>query len=82
MPKVYENVEIIRQAKGITKTSVAKNLKLSLQGYRHIANGSVDLGAERLRIIAEMFMVEPSIFFDDELTKNVITKLESMKKGA
>jgi len=77
MRSVYENVELVRKAKNLTKTAVSKKLKLTLQGYRHIANGSVELGAERLRTIAEFLDVKPAIFFDDKLTEIVITKAES-----
>ncbi|KNZ68671.1 helix-turn-helix protein [Thermincola ferriacetica] len=69
---VYENVEKIRIAKGITKTHIAKALGLSLQGYRHIASGSVRLDAERLKTIAAILGCEPSVFYDDKLTDEVI----------
>ena len=81
MRDVYKNVELIRKTLGRTKTSVAAGLGLSLQGYRHIANGSVELGAERLRIIADSFGVEPGVFFDDELTNNVITNHEAKRSA-
>ena len=62
---VHENVEKIRKAKGITKTHIAKQLNLSLQGYRHMMNGDVRLDVERLKIIANVLGVSPSIFFDE-----------------
>jgi transcriptional regulator with XRE-family HTH domain len=69
---VHDNVEIIRKAKGITKTHLAKKLGLSLQGYRHITSGGTKLDVERLRIIANELHVAVEVFFDDELTKFVI----------
>lgn len=74
---VHTNVERIREAKGITKTHVAKKLGLSLQGYRHITSGNVRLDSERLKIIASIFGVNPGVFFDDKLTESVITELDS-----
>lgn len=69
---VHENIEKIRKHKGVTKTHIAKHLGLSLQGYRHIANGTTRLDVERLRKISEVLDVETSIFFDEQLTDSVI----------
>lgn len=69
---VHENVERIREAKGVTKTHLAKRLDVSLQGYRHIASGNVRLDVERLRLIAKELGVEVAVFFDDKLTDSVI----------
>ncbi|WP_260472041.1 helix-turn-helix domain-containing protein [Bacillus canaveralius] len=59
---IHINVERIRQARGVTKTHMAKKLNLSLQGYRHIASGSVRLDAERLKVIGLILNVNPSTF--------------------
>ncbi|WP_413781723.1 helix-turn-helix domain-containing protein [Anaeroselena agilis] len=75
---VFENVEKIRQARGVTKTYLAHKLGLSLQGYRHIMSGQTRLDTERLKIIALVLGVKPAIFFNDKLTKSVITRLEIM----
>lgn len=75
---VHENVEKIRKAKGITKTHIAKQLNLSLQGYRHMMNGDVRLDVERLKIIANVLGVNPSVFFDEKLTESVILSQKSM----
>ena len=69
---VHENVEKLRKARGITKTHIAKQLNLSLQGYRHMMNGDVRLDVERLKIIANILGVNPSVFFDEKLTESVI----------
>lgn len=72
---VHENVERIRIAKGVTKTHIAKRLNLTLQGYRHIASGSVKLDVERLNVIAQVLGVDSAIFFDVKLTDSVINSL-------
>jgi transcriptional regulator with XRE-family HTH domain len=76
---VHINVERIRKAKGVTKTYLAKKLNLSLQGYRHIASGTVRLDAERLKVIAEVLGVDPAVFFDNKLTESVINRLDKAK---
>ncbi len=72
MRLVSENVRRIREAKGITKTFLAKKLGLSLQGYIHVERGAVNLSSERLRSIAGILGENVAIFFDDQLTENVI----------
>lgn len=71
---VYENVERIRKSKGVTKTHMANKLGITLQGYRHIASGSVRLDVERLKVIAEILGVDVAVFFDQQLTDSVIKK--------
>lgn len=78
---VHDNVEKIRIAKGVTKTHVANKLGMSLQGYRHIVSGNIQLNVERLKIIAGVLGVEPAVFFDDELTNTVIEKLNLTNTG-
>jgi len=72
---VYENVEKIRRARGVTKTHIAKKLNLSLQGYRYIESGSTRLDAERLKTIASVLSVDVAIFFDDKRTETVIKEI-------
>lgn len=78
MRATHENVKLIRAAKGINKTFVAKKLGLSLQGYIHVENGTVNMTTERLRSIAQILGEEVNIFFDDQLTDSVISNLESI----
>ncbi|WP_028983279.1 helix-turn-helix domain-containing protein [Sporolactobacillus terrae] len=73
---IYKNVEKVRFAKGVTKTFIAKKAKISLQVYHNISKGLTSLDAERLKKIAAALDVDPSIFFDDKLTDNVIKRLE------
>lgn len=74
---IHLNVEKIREARGVTKTHIASKLNLSLQGYRHIASGSVRLDAERLKTIGFVLNVDPSIFFDDQLTDSVVKEINN-----
>ncbi|WML43112.1 helix-turn-helix transcriptional regulator [Neobacillus sp. PS3-40] len=75
---IYENVERIREARGITKTFLAKKIGISLQGYMHIATGHVRLDVERLKTLAMILNVEPAIFFDSKLTEFVIREIEKI----
>ena len=70
-----ENVGRIRRAKGVTKTFLAKELGLSLQGYRHIEAGNVRLDVERMKVIGRALGVDSSVFLDDKLTDSVIKKV-------
>jgi len=73
---VHINVEKIRKAKGVTKTRLANALGMSLQGYRHIANGDTSLDVERLKVIAHVLGEPVEVFFDDKLTESVIYRLQ------
>lgn len=77
---VHNNVSRIREAKGVTKTHIAKKLNMSLMGYTHIETGTVRLDVERLKLIANILGVSPEIFFDNKLTETVINNLESTKE--
>jgi transcriptional regulator with XRE-family HTH domain len=77
---IYNNVEKVRKVKGVTMTHLANKLGLTLQGYRHIANGKVRLDAERLKIIGFVLNEDPGIFFDDELTDSVIKRIDEETK--
>jgi transcriptional regulator with XRE-family HTH domain len=74
---VHINVEKIREAKGVTKTHLAKKLGLSLQGYRHITSGGSRLDVERLKVISEILNVSPEVFFDTKLTESVINEINN-----
>lgn len=74
---IHENVEKIRVAKGITKSHIARKLKMSAMGYHHIATGSTRLDAERLKVIANILGVDPAVFFDSKLTESVVEEQKS-----
>ncbi|KZN99392.1 helix-turn-helix domain-containing protein [Pseudobacillus badius] len=78
---VNTNVAKIREAKGVTKTHIAKSLGLSLQGYRYLESGETKLDVERLKIIAIILDVDVAVFFNDELTESVIKSMQLNKKA-
>ncbi len=67
-----ENIKKLREAKGVTKTFVAKKLGMSLQGYRYLEDGDVRLDVERMKSIGKILGVDSAIFLDDVLTESVI----------
>ncbi|MDD6128250.1 MAG: helix-turn-helix transcriptional regulator [Veillonellaceae bacterium] len=75
---VIENIRRIREAKGVSKTFVAKHLGLTLQGYRYIESGEVKLDVERMKKIGRILNVDSSIFLKDELTDCVIKELQAV----
>lgn len=79
MPKVVENIERIRERKGVTKTFMASKLgyKTSM-GYKHLA--TADIKSEQIVTCSEVLGVDPCIFFKDELTESVIRELEHISK--
>lgn len=72
MRNISENVKLIRKAKGVSKTFIAKKLNLTIQGYTHVENGNVSLSAERLKVISDALGISIEVFFDEKLTDNVI----------
>ena len=75
---VIENIRRIREAKGVSKTFVAKHLGLTLQGYRYIESGEVKLDVERMKKIGRILNVDSSIFLKDERTDCVIKELQAV----
>ena len=73
--RVTENIKRIRSAKGVTKTFVAKNLGLSLQGYCHLECGGSKLDVERMKRIGQLLGVDSAVFLDDKLTDSVIKEI-------
>ncbi len=71
---VHKNVEAIRIAKGVTKTFIANGLGMSLQGYRYLENGDVNISVEKIKDIARLLGEDVSVFFNDELTEKVIER--------
>ena len=79
---VHENIRMIREAKGVSKTFIAKGLGMSLQGYRYLEDGSVKLDVERMKIIAHLLGEDSAVFLNDKLTKSVIERMSAPKVGA
>lgn len=74
---IHDNVERIREARGVSKTHLGKSVGLSLQGYRHLASGIVPISGERLKVFAQVLCVDVAIFFDDQLTKSVTETIDT-----
>lgn len=70
--QVNFNIKKIREFKGVTKTHVARELGMSLQGYRYLENGDVRLDVDRMQRIGTILNVDSSIFLNDKLTDSVI----------
>lgn len=79
---VHENIRMIREAKGVSKTFIAKGLGMSLQGYRYLEDGSVKLDVERMKVIAHLLGEDSAVFLNDKLTKSVIKRMSIPKVGA
>lgn len=72
---VNNNVKRIREAKGVTKTFLAKKLGMSLQGYRYLENGDVRMDVKRMQEIANALGIKSAVFLDDKVTDSVIKHL-------
>jgi transcriptional regulator with XRE-family HTH domain len=60
---VYYNIKEIRKFKNLTVDFVAAELQVSIDYYKAIENGEIDLKISRLFIIAEIFDVFVSDLF-------------------
>lgn len=70
-----ENVELIRQHRGIKKNKLARESDISPMAYSRLSNGQSKLSADLLVKFAEVLMVNDyNIFFDEKLTESVINK--------
>lgn len=76
---VCDNIRMIREAKGVTKTHLAKGLGMSLQGYRYLESGQVKLDVERMIRIAYLLGVKSAVLLDDELTRSIINEIQGNK---
>ncbi|MFA8302352.1 helix-turn-helix domain-containing protein [Paenibacillus alvei] len=61
---MLEKLKQIREERNLSKTYMAKKLGLSLQGYRHLENGSVRMSADRILAISKILGVDVTIFFE------------------
>jgi len=76
---VCDNIRMIREAKGVTKTHLAKGLGMSLQGYRYLESGQVKLDVERMIRIAQLLGVNSAVLLDDEQTRSIINEIQGNK---
>lgn len=74
MRQVYQNVELIREHKGITKKKLADNAEISQMSCSRLLSGETKINPEILRSFAVTLGIEDmNIFFNDKLTDTVIT---------
>lgn len=76
---VCDNIRMIREAKGVTKTHLAKGLGMSLQGYRYLESGQVKLDVERMIRIAQLLGVNSAVLLDDEQTRSILNEIQGNK---
>ena len=77
---IYQNIERIRIAKGVTKTYIAARAGRNLQWYYRISKGHSDLIAEDLKSISDALEQPVSVFLSDELTDTVVGRLMRPKE--
>ena len=72
----YENVELIRKHKGITKKKMAENANISTMTCTRLLTGKTTLSAELLRSFSSTLAIDDiDIFFNDKLTDSVISRI-------
>lgn len=76
MRQAYENVELIRKHKGISKKKMAENANISAMACTRLLTGKTSLSAELLRSFSSTLSIDDiDIFFNDELTDSVISRV-------
>ena len=73
MVPVYQNIELIRKRKGVTKTHIAKKCNKTTQWYYGISTGKRQPNVEALQQIADALEVDVRDFFTNQLseTRNI-----------
>ena len=80
MRRVMENVELIRQYRGIRKKRLAEASNISAMAYSRLSNGTAKLSADLLVNFAHVLMIKDyNIFFDDKLTDSVVNNREEVR---
>ena len=65
MRKTYENVELIRESRGITQTKMAQDSGVSVQRMHRMLTGQSELPADVLRSVSRTLVInDMNIFFD------------------
>lgn len=74
MRYIYENVELIRQNRGISKKKLAENANISNMACTRMLSGQSKMPADILRSFATtLFVDDYNIFFVDKLTDLVMS---------
>lgn len=75
MRQVYENLELIRAAKGITKRSISQKLGVSEMRCNRMLWGESKLPVDMLKPFTTCLGVSDiNIVFDDQLTDSVVAE--------
>lgn len=75
MRSAYENIELIRSARGVTKTKLARDAQMSDMNMHRILTGKTRMPADLVPVMATSLAIEDiNVFFDDKLTDSVIGK--------
>ncbi|WP_320957726.1 helix-turn-helix transcriptional regulator [Enterocloster asparagiformis] len=79
MRSVYENVELIREKRGITKKKLAENAGISQMACSRVLSGESKICADLLKNFAFTLGInDMNIFFNDELTDSVIERCSTL----
>lgn len=79
--KIYEKIKLLRISKGMTQTQVSKNLFISQRAYSDVENGKTKLDIERLEMIAKIFEINISYFFESDISEDFYkTKIKQMER--
>ena len=77
MRKVYENIERLRESKGITKRALATKLGISEIACHRYLWGETRLPADMVgRFAATLGIDDINVLYDDALTDSVIAETE------
>ena len=77
MRKVYENIEMLREARGMTKRALASKVGIHEMSCSRYLWGASPIPAEMVRKFAIALGIEDiNVFYDDELTDSVIAMTE------
>ena len=76
---IRDNVKGIRKAKGVMASHVSKVLGYKTpQGYQYLENGQTNITADTLEVIAKVLGEDVAVFYDENLTKSVIKRIEGI----
>lgn len=79
---IQKNIELIREAKGVTQKAVANYLGISQMSYWRFEKGKTKkIEPAMLQQIGEFLGVDFQVFFNDKLTESVIKAKQLTKVG-
>ncbi|KAA0941582.1 helix-turn-helix transcriptional regulator [Sporosarcina sp. ANT_H38] len=63
--EIHEKVSELRISKGVSQTFIASKLDITVSGYNMKEHGKRPISIKELELIAKIFNVETSSFFDN-----------------